>query len=293
MTTRQLYQTCITAISNYASEIWWNDQKSYAQKFQKLQNLELRKILKIFKTSPISAMKIEINIQSIKIRLNQKNQKLVIQIMKLNQNHFTRLKTFWNFFSKQIHESIKIIETRFGPEPMKSIIENNQFFDWNQFKKQPTQLIRILQSISKINVDFDNNLIENFDHITAPWKNLNQLIDLQIDPAKKSIIRKNHFQLTKQILSQKNTAVFYTDRSHDEKSNILAASVMLYQNSKILSKSWNLGNDINITDAEIYAIEKATEWAINLTQFSSNIWFFTDSQKSIKLIENSEHCLIN
>ena len=26
-------------------------------------------------------------------------------------------------------------------------------------------------------------------------------------------------------------------------------------------------------------------------QFSSDIWFFTDSQKSIKLIENSEHML--
>ena len=50
---------------------------------------------------------------------------------------------------------------------------------------------------------------------------------------------------------------------------------------------------MNITDAEIYAIKKAIKWAINLTQFSSNIWFFTDSQKSIKLIENLEHCLIN
>ena len=73
MATRQLYQTCITAISDYGSEIWWNDQKSYAQKFQKLQNLGLRKILGAFKTSPTSAMEIEANIQPIKIRLNQKN----------------------------------------------------------------------------------------------------------------------------------------------------------------------------------------------------------------------------
>ena len=98
MTTRQLYQTCITAISNYDFEIWWNDQKSYAKKFQKLQNLKLRKILKIFKTSSISVMKIEINIQSIKIRLNQKNQKLILQIMKLNQRHFIRFKKFLKLF---------------------------------------------------------------------------------------------------------------------------------------------------------------------------------------------------
>ena len=107
MTTRQLYQTCITAISDYDFEIWWNDQKSYAQKFQKLQNLKLRKILKIFKTSSTSIMKIKVNIQSIKIRLNQKNQKLVLQIMKLNQNHFIRLKTFWNFFLNEFMNQLK------------------------------------------------------------------------------------------------------------------------------------------------------------------------------------------
>ena len=67
MTTRQLYQTCITAISDYDSEIWWNDQKSYAEKFQKLQNLRLRKILETFKTSSILTRKIEANIQPIKI----------------------------------------------------------------------------------------------------------------------------------------------------------------------------------------------------------------------------------
>ena len=148
-----------------------------------------------------------------------------------------------------------------------------------------------MQSISKINVDFDCDLIENFNHTTALWQNSFQSIDVQINLAKKSVIWKNHFQLTKQILGQKNTTVFYTDEAHDEKSKISAASVVLYQNFKILSKLWNLGIGMNIINAEIYAIEKITEWATNLIQFSSNIWIFTDSQKSIKLIENSEHCL--
>ena len=73
--------------------------------------------------------------------------------------------------------------------------------------------------------------------MTALWKNSIQSIDLQIDSVEKNIIRKNHLQLTKQILSQKDTAVFYTDKTYDEKSKILAASVILYQNFKILSKS--------------------------------------------------------
>ena len=295
MIIRQLYQTCITAISDYDFEIWWNDQKSYAEKFQKLQNLKLRKILKIFKTSSIAVMKIEINIQSIKIRLNQKNQKLILQIMKLNQRHFIRLKTFWNYLSERIYESTEITETKSKSEfeIMKSIIEKNQFLNWNQFEKQSTQLIKILQSISKINIDFDCDLIENFNHMTASWQNSIQSIDVQIDSVEKNIIRKNHFQLTKRILNQKDTAVFYTDEAYDEKSKISAASVVLYQNFKILSKSWNLEIEMNIIDVKIYVIEKTIEWVNNLMQFSSNIWFFTDSQKSIKLIENLNYMLIN
>ena len=103
------------------------------------------------------------------------------------------------------------------------------------------------------------------------WQNSIQSIDLQIDSVEKNIIRKNHFQLTKQILNQKNTAVFYTDKAYDEKSKISAASVVLYQNFKILSKSWNLEIEMNIIDVEIYVIEKTIEWINNLTQFLSNI----------------------
>ena len=91
------------------------------------------------------------------------------------------------------------------------------------------------------------------------WQNLIQSIDLQINSVKKNIIRKNYFQLTKRILNQKNTAVFYIDETYDEKFKISAASMMLYQNFKILSKSWNLEVEMNITDVEIYVIKKAIE----------------------------------
>ena len=76
-------------------------------------------------------MKIEINIQSIKIRLNQKNQKLVLRIMKLDQRHFIRLRTFWNYFSERIYGSTEITETGSGSgsELIEFIIEKNQFLD--------------------------------------------------------------------------------------------------------------------------------------------------------------------
>jgi hypothetical protein len=70
MTSRQLYMTCISAISDYDLEIWSKNQKQFQSKLQKLQNVALRKILEAFRTSSIAVMKIETNILSINIRLN-------------------------------------------------------------------------------------------------------------------------------------------------------------------------------------------------------------------------------
>ncbi len=67
---KQLYLTCITSISDYDVEIWWNNQKSYLVKFRKLQNAALRKILNVFQTSLIDAMQIEIEISSMKMQLD-------------------------------------------------------------------------------------------------------------------------------------------------------------------------------------------------------------------------------
>ena len=69
---KQLYLTCITSISNYDIEIWWNNQKNYLVKFRKLQNAALRKILNAFWTSSIDAMQIEVEISLIKMQLDQK-----------------------------------------------------------------------------------------------------------------------------------------------------------------------------------------------------------------------------
>jgi len=64
---KQLYLICITFISNYDVEIWWNNQKSYLVKFRKLQNAALRKILSVFQTSSINAMQIEVEISLMKM----------------------------------------------------------------------------------------------------------------------------------------------------------------------------------------------------------------------------------
>jgi len=97
---KQLYLTCVTSISNYDVEIWWNNQKSYLVKFRKLQNAALRKILSAFWTSSIDAMQIEVEISLMKIRLDQKCKNYAIQIVELSKKHSIRKRTSISYSSQ-------------------------------------------------------------------------------------------------------------------------------------------------------------------------------------------------
>jgi predicted component of type VI protein secretion system len=68
---RQLYIACISSVADYGVPVWWNNQKHFLEKFQKLQNLALRKILGVFKTSPIRAMEIEASLPPPRVRFNK------------------------------------------------------------------------------------------------------------------------------------------------------------------------------------------------------------------------------
>src|SRR6266516_7709182 len=68
---RQLYIACISLVADYGVPVWWNNQKCLLEKFQKLQNQILRKILGTFKTSSIGVMEIEASIPSPKVRFNR------------------------------------------------------------------------------------------------------------------------------------------------------------------------------------------------------------------------------
>ena len=56
---RKLYIACIASIADYDVSIWWKQQQSLLNKFDKLQNQVLRKILNAFKTSAVVNFEIE------------------------------------------------------------------------------------------------------------------------------------------------------------------------------------------------------------------------------------------
>src|SRR5207247_9885916 len=89
---RQLYIACITSVADYEVPIWWNNQKFLLEKYQKLQNSALRKILEAFKTSPYMTMKLEAAIISSRARFNRLCKNYALRIMQIPKNHSIRLR---------------------------------------------------------------------------------------------------------------------------------------------------------------------------------------------------------
>jgi hypothetical protein len=254
MTSRQLYMTCTSAISDYESKIWWKNQKQFRNKFQKLQNIALKKILEAFRISSVAIMKIEANLKSIDIRLDQKNQKLALKMLKMKKNHSIKQK-IPNFSLKNWNETLNEQSTKFS--------------EWNQDELHATQLIRTMHSISRFITN--EYLIED----TASTRNIWKKFSLKLEIEQDAEIRENHLKKVEKLLLT-NSTVFYTDAAYDSKTKVSTASCVLYHNSRVAYKTWNLEIEMSINDAKLYAIEKAAKWSKTLQNFD-HIWIFTDS----------------
>ena len=301
---RQLYLSCIIPISDYGSEIWYNGQKKYEKLFQNLQNRMIRKILGTFKTTPIQAMEIESHVLPVKLRLLMKNQKYAIRLLKIAEN---------NPICQRIPNTYSIKFENIGFD---TSLWNNKYAEWNEDEKQtnkrhPSQLIRVLHSVSDIVHKTDE--FEQSNHFIKPWKSPCK-IEFQIENTKESAKSSYYSTLSKiqSMNSDKSRVLLYTDGSKIEfaTSAVTFAPIMRNWSSIInnfdrfiekdclikyhtISKSWKLSKQSSIKNAELHAILQAMKWVYKLsnTNILSNlektIWIFSDSINAINEIHNS------
>ncbi len=72
----------------------------------------MRKILKAFKSSPTSAMKLESAILPPAIRLNRANELYALRVTTLSENHFIRQRTPYTF-SPELETELDIDENHY------------------------------------------------------------------------------------------------------------------------------------------------------------------------------------
>ena len=81
-------------------------------------------------------------------------------------------------------------------------------------------------------------------------------MEIRLAKTDKEIAAKAHNKLFLEIFDKSNNLIFYTDDS-EMGGKIGAAVVHCGANRK-----WNLGTKVDNYDAELWAIQKALEWAI-------------------------------
>ena len=113
---RQLYITYISSVANYGVPVWWNNQKNMLKKFQKLQNIALRKMLGAFKTSSINTMELEASIPPSKVKFERICKNYAWRTLQIHENHLIKLR----------------VSSSFPPHLNEIELNWEQFQDWNE-----------------------------------------------------------------------------------------------------------------------------------------------------------------
>src|SRR5437762_12412751 len=93
---RKLYIACIASVADYEVSVWWKNQQFLLDKFEKLQNSALRKILEAFRISSTAVMKIEAGIASVAVRFEKLCKNYSLKILQMQNSHSVKQRVSFN-----------------------------------------------------------------------------------------------------------------------------------------------------------------------------------------------------
>jgi ribonuclease HI len=273
---RRLYMACITPISDYGALVWWNEQKHYQERLQRLQNLALRKILGAFRTSPYAAMEVEAAIPPPRVRLDRQSRSYALRVIQMPETHPIRKRT----------------PATYPPEIETEHKVNSKYLEWHQDKipkkRYETQLIRVLSSVRNILPNSPKvEIIDPIQH--PPWQRTLkdfERVEVSISAKPKEIAVNDHNTLLRRIASTLENLAIYTDGSGmDQKAG--AGVVLLHESVTRDRFQYGLGHTMEVYDAELFAMERAVHKAkqtLSEIPHLQHIYIFVDSQAAIKRV---------
>ncbi len=282
---KQLYLTCITSISDYDIEIWWNNQKSYLVKFRKLQNAALRKILSVFQTSLINAMQIEVEISLMKMQLNQKCKNYAIWIVKLLKKHFIRKRTFISYSSQYFIE-------------LNLNLNASKYLNWNKMKtnlswkvkKCKDRLMQIYWILNKVQKTLNSIKEIEISHFKKSWsQEIKHLAKIQIEFAKSETheMINIHYRKLERIIKKAKNIVMYIDASQVQKKiaeiETETETTVIFTHELVrVSKATSISDKIITTKAKLQAISDAIAICSEKALKNSEIWMYMNSQMTLQ-----------
>src|SRR6185295_4755819 len=87
---RQLCISTVFSVSDYGSEVWFQNQRTFVKEIQTVQNSIIRRIVGVFRTTLIRALKAETELILIKQRLLNKQRKYALRMLQITDTHNVR-----------------------------------------------------------------------------------------------------------------------------------------------------------------------------------------------------------
>ena len=234
-------------------------------KYDKLQNRIIVAFIEAFPQAPRKGLEVEADILPSKISHFQHASLYALRILRLKKNH-PITKNFYSPFEDELSLTNE-------HDPRTLIDSTNYLSHLARFGKLLTSLI-------------NNNRLEVSDNEwNPPW--LRSSIQVNIYSSSKEEVVTEHNQLLYQI--PVFAAKIYTDGLTTEGKGSSIGYVIYPSNAGLIKCfSANLDHEMGIIDAESFCILKAIRHAKKLTR-STKIYFFSDSQASLKKIQNSSN----
>ena len=293
---RKLYIACITSVADYGVPVWWKNQQFLLDKFEKLQNSALRKILGAFRTSPIAAMKIEAGIAPVSVRFEKLCKNYALRILQMQSSHPVKQRASFNSPFSSENNGINLAK-----------IDNFQLANWNQdisysesetepeFHSQKTRKTRRKKKKKKKKKKYTSQIFKICSHLKEQFDSISSSSssDCEVEqfdsnwtfPWQKSAIKTEIYSDDKNAAASKHkdkilaiqqnhseNIIIYSDGSKLSETQTGAGSYISYAIDKQQSYYWHLNATLEAYDIELFAILKSLQQAKqNINSSTKNV----------------------
>ena len=275
---RKVQIAAVQSIATYGAELWWKNQKTWEQEFQKLINRQARTITGMFRTSPIGVTVKEAGLLPTGSILNNRQRCYALRLLSLPEDNKLR---------EILPETFRDGDAHAQPGE-----QEQSNWDWSYARKANglgQWLANSIQKGTRLDTTFGIEHTERIPEASFPRK-IPMLLDSM--EAKRRAI--NHSDSTDELsfwtdgskLDDERTGVGIAWKSHDGR----------WRTTKVY-----IGKNKQIFDAELYGIDRALDLAFRAgcpraTQLSQKtrenlaqlkrILVWSDSKNAINRIQN-------
>lgn len=236
---RRIQIAAVQAVALYGAELWWRNQKTWEQEYQKLVNRQSRTVTGMFRDAPTGVLVKEAGLQPAKSLLNNRQRRYAQKLLALPNDNTLR--------------SILPETLRDGDAHVQPGEQEPSNWDWisaRNMKNLGQRLANSLVEGTDLDTSFGIEYTERLPDLPFPGK-----IVVLLDPieAKKKAL--DHHDSTSELS-------FWSDGSRLENRRTGTGIVWKTEDGHWHTRKIYLGKNKEIFDAELYGIDQALNLAL-------------------------------